>query len=475
MPALRTHASPYSGQWYPADAASLERLADSCLEESAKRTGETLLADPAGFVVPHAGIVYSGTVAAAAYRYFLRKPPERVFLLGFPHRGGAPGIWLPDAEAYETPLGTTRVDIEAVRSLAEGGEFRLTPESRVCDHSVEIQLPFLQHCAPGARLVPIYVSRAEAELRRAAARRLAAMAGAGDVLIASSDFTHYGRAFGFLPFPVDSKTGELLRSLDAGAIEAAASLDEEIFLGSLRESGATVCGSEPIALLLATLTALEDSDEVFQEKLDYQTSGEITDDFEHSVSYAALGYFRHSSLALTQEDQALLVESARKTLEGYQRTGCREAVPPKRVTPALARRAGLFVSLHKGRNLRGCVGRVAAEDSIAASVPEMTLAAASEDNRFPPVGAKEKGIQIEISVLSPMKRVASKEKIRAGTHGVLVDAGWHRGLLLPQVASERGWDTQQFLAALAAKIGVRPETFDAPETRIYRFRAQVFH
>lgn len=475
MSVLRTHASPYSGQWYPADPASLERLIDSCLEESARRTGDALLANPAGFVVPHAGIVYSGTVAAAAYRHLRGKPPERVFLLGFPHRGGEPGCWLPDVDAIETPLGTTRVDADAVRSLADGGAFQIAPEGRFCDHSVEIQLPFLARCAPTARLVPVYVSHGGARQRSAAARRLAEVIRAGDVLIASSDFTHYGRSFGFEPFPVDSRTGERLRSLDSGAIEAAASLDPELFLAALRESGATVCGCDPISLLAETLTALEDSDEIFQEKLDYQTSGELTGGFEHSVSYAALGYFRHSSLALTAREQTLLLESARKTLDAYQRTGRREAAPPVEITPALSRRAGVFVSLHKGGELRGCVGHVTGDAPIAAAVPEMTLAAATEDSRFSPVDAGETGIEVEISVLSPLKRVASKSKIHAGTHGVFVDAGWHRGLLLPQVATERGWDTGEFLAALAIKIGVRPEIFDAPDTRLFRFRAQVFH
>lgn len=475
MSSLQTHASPYAGHWYPADAVKLERLIDSCIAESATRTGEMLAADPAGLVVPHAGIAYSGTVAAAVYRYLARQPPERIFLLGFSHQGGAPGIWLPDVEAYHTPLGTTRVDRGTIGALAAGGEFRLAPEDRLCDHSVEIQLPFLARCVPEARVVPVYVNHPPAGSRSAAARRLAGVLGPTDTLIASSDFTHFGRAFGFLPFPVDSRTGERLGALDEDAMEGAASLDEEIFLAALEHSGATVCGRDPISLLVATLAAMEGSDEFFQQQLDYQTSGEMTGGFEHSVSYAALGYFRHSSLALTGDERALLLASARETLEQYQRTGRREPVPPRRMTGALGRRTGVFVSLHKNGELRGCVGQVRGEDSLAAAVPAMTLAAAAEDSRFSPVGAEECGIEIEISVLSPLKRVASRDKITAGVHGVYVDTGWRRGLLLPQVAGERGWDTDRFLEALAAKIGVRPEIFDAPETILHRFRAQVFH
>lgn len=475
MSAVTTHASPYSGQWYPGDAASLERLLDASIEESAERTGEVSLVDPIGFVVPHAGIAYSGSIAAAAYRHFLAKPPERIFLIGFPHRGCSPGVWIPDVAAFENPLGTTRVDAEAVANLAGGEAIRVTAEALLCDHSVEIQLPFLTRCAPRARLVPVYISGAEAGQRHAAARKLAETLRAGDVVIASSDFTHFGRSFGYLPFPVDSSTGDRLRDLDGKVIEAAASLDEEIFHAVLRETKATVCGREPIALLLETLAALEDGDEVFQERLDYRTSGEITGDFSHSVSYAALGYLRHSSLVLGPEEQALLLESARRTLERYQQTGSCEAIAPERTTPGLSRRAGVFVSLHKSGELRGCIGQVAAEDPIGQSVPDLTLSAATEDRRFSPVGGDEAGIEIEISVLSPMKRVSGPGKIHAGTHGVFVEAGGRRGLLLPQVAADRGWSTTQFLAALATKIGVRPDVFHAPETRLYRFRAQVFH
>ncbi|MBI4874952.1 MAG: AmmeMemoRadiSam system protein B [Acidobacteria bacterium] len=475
MSASTAHVSPYAGQWYPGEANQLQRLIDACLEESARRTGDVLLENPAGLVVPHAGVVYSGTVAAAAYRHFLARPPERVFLLGFSHHGGASGLWIPEVEAIRTPLGTTEIDRQAVRALTAGGEFHGTSEERLCDHSVEIQLPFLQRCAPLARLVPIYVSQPGSEARRAAARRLAAEMRPGDVAIASSDFTHYGRSFGFQPFPVDSATPGRLRSLDLDAVEAAASLDEEIFRAALEDSGATVCGAEPIALLLAMLDALQDGDEIFQQRLDYQTSGEISGDFHHSVSYAALGYFRHSSMELAAEDQALLMASARATLERYQKIRSFDPVRPARITPALARCAGVFVSLHKDGALRGCVGRVTSEEPLAAAVPAMTLAAATEDSRFESVGAEETGIEIEISVLSPMKRVASKERIQAGVHGVMVDTGWRHGLLLPQVASERGWNREQFLNALAGKIGARPEAFDAPQTKFHRFRAQVFH
>ncbi len=475
MSVVAAHASPYSGQWYPGDAASLDRLLDQSIEESAERTGDVSLTDPVGFVVPHAGIAYSGTVAAAAYRHFLLRPPERVFLIGFPHRGCSPGVWLPDVAAFETPLGTTRVDTEAVAALADADAFRIAPETPLCDHSVEIQLPFLARCAPSARLVPIYISDAGENRRHAAARRLAEALRPGDVVIASSDFTHYGRSFGFLPFPVDSSTGERLRQLDYAAMEAAGSLDEALFQASLRQSKATVCGREPIALLLETLACLENGDEIFQERLDYRTSGEITGDFSHSVSYAALGYCRHSSFTLGAEDQALLLDSAQKTLARYQQTGSCDAVPPERTTPAMSRRTGVFVSLHKGGELRGCVGLVTADEPISESVPELTLSAATEDRRFSPVGAGEAGIDIEISVLSPMKRVAGPGRIHAGTHGVFVDTGMRRGLLLPQVASDRGWDTSRFLDALAAKIGVRRDIFDNPETRLFRFRAQVFH
>ncbi len=467
------HETPYAGSWYPGDRTELEDLVVRLFAESELRTGRFLAPRPAGFVVPHAGLVYSGTVAAAAWRHIREAQPERIVLIGFAHRGGPQGCWLPEIEAYRTPLGDIEIDQESVDFLAGTGRFRRLPELAVCDHSIEIQLPLLIHAAPDAKCVPVYVSHLKDDERCAAAADLAALAREGAVLVASSDFTHFGRSFGYNPFPANSWAGERLRELDEGLADATGSLRPDMFVHSIRSTGATVCGVEPIALLLAALQQLECGGEIFQEALDYQTSGAITGDFTHSVSYAALGFFPHTSFELDRACQQLLLASARETLARYVETGERRPVSPPCTMPGLERRAAAFVTLHSDGRLRGCVGRKAGKDPLAKTVPELALSAALDDSRFQPVAPGEAGLDVEISILSPMKLIPDRGCFRVNEHGAMLEAGYHHGLLLPQVATERDWTAEQFFDALARKAGARVSVYDSSDARLSVFRAQI--
>jgi len=467
------HSSPYAGSWYPGQPAELERLVEDLFARSRERTAPGVLREPVAFVVPHAGLVYSGAVAAAAYRSIAEAKPERILLLGFSHRGGPPAVAVPDVERIGTPLGEVAVDRAAAATLAACPGFQWVGEQRVCDHSVEIQLPLLVRATPGVPVVPLYVGALDPATREAAAQALARLAGPGTILVASSDLTHYGRSFSYEPFPPDSRVRERLRELDFGAIEAAGSLDPGLFLDYLARTGSTVCGYQPIALLLHTLTLLE-GEELFQETLDYETSADITGDVRHSVSYGALGYFPARSFALGPADQALLLESAHATLRNLLETGRRTPVPPRTVTPALTRRSGAFVSLHEGTHLRGCVGHRAGAQPLAEAIPGLTLSAALDDPRFQPLHEAREPVEIEISVLTPMKLLAEESAFRLGEHGLYLTCGAHRALLLPQVAQDRAWTAEEFLGALARKAGLPADGWSRPGARLYAFRAQVF-
>jgi len=458
------HISPYSGTWYPSVEIELDRLIDECFESSVNRTGPYLLPDGLGFVVPHAGPQYSGVVAAAVYRSLRQQKPERIILLAFPHRGGLHGPAVPQTGAVSTPLGDMAID------QALGARFRRVAEDRVCDHSFEIQLPFLQKAAPGARISPLYVGPMSDSERCRAAEILAEEWRPGTVFLASSDFTHYGRNFGYVPFPTDDRVAARLQSLDFECIQAAGSLDCSLFHDTLAETAATVCGADPIALMLATLDRLRPGDP-FQVTLDYQTSGEITGDYHHSVSYAALGYHNRSAFELCADDCESLLTSAHETLRRLRLTGHRDPVSAHGGSLALESSRGVFVSLHRGIELLGCVGCVTSDSPLAEAVPELALAAALEDPRFPPGTAVEGPVDIEISVLTPLRRVRNASSFQVGRHGAVLTLGGRSGLLLPQVASGRGWDKARFLAALERKSGVDPED---PRARMYVFEAQVF-
>lgn len=284
----RVHKPPTCGFWYPEDGSQLRDLLDSAFEESRRRTGPDPPARAAAYVVPHAAPMYSGVVAAAVYRSIAARPPECIIVAGFCHDGGVDGIAIPDVDLYQTPLGTIQIHAEMLRQMCDCEPFAITPEPLVCDHSVEIQLPFLSYSCGQVRVAPLYVGRLNAQERQCAAGLLARLLDQGAILMASSDFTHFGKRFGYLPYPPDQEAPGRVRLLDARVIEAAASLRYEEFLDTLLAYESTVCGRDPIALLLSTVRSM--SAAPIQRELDYQSSAELTGNFREFVSYVALAY-----------------------------------------------------------------------------------------------------------------------------------------------------------------------------------------
>ncbi|HEY1241628.1 MAG TPA: AmmeMemoRadiSam system protein B [Bryobacteraceae bacterium] len=460
------HVSPFSGTWYPAQAVALERLLEERFEASRRRTGPFLFSDALSFIVPHAGPEYSGVVAASVYRSLQQDPPDRIVLLAFPHYGGLRGVAVPRVHTIATPLGPVPVR----GFLSE--RFPRVEEAQVCDHSFEIQLPFLQKAAPKTHLCPLYVGSMTETERGAFAEALAGEWRPGTVFLASSDFTHYGRNFGYVPFPADSQIADRLRALDTECIEAAGSLDSRFFLQTLAETGATVCGTAPIALLLATVRLIC-PDGLFQATLDYQTSGEITGDFRHTVSYAALGHFPRTAFELNRDDAEALMQSAERTLARLRETGYANPIRAHG-SSALESRRGVFVSLHDDTGLLGCMGQSSGREPLADAVPEMALAAALDDPRFHPGDAVARTFRVEISALTPLRRIRAAADFQIGRHGGFLRLGSMAGLLLPQVARQ-GWSSADFLDALSRKAGLPAQAYQDPAARLSVFEAQILN
>ena len=319
----------------------------------------------------------------------------------------------------------------------------------------------------------MYVGRTDAKERRAAAERLAAAWQPGVVFLASSDFTHYGRGFGYVPFPADGSVALHLRELDFECADAAGSLDSSLFLETLEEREATVCGSGPISLLLDVMHLLG-GDDIYQAILDYETSGDLTGDYQHSVSYAALGYFRRAAFDLDATDREALLDSAAETLRQLRQTGAREAVPARGGSVALQARRGCFVSLHQGQELLGCLGNCQGRKPLGEAAANLALAAALDDPRFRPAAQVPGTIDIEISVLTPFRRIRGVEQFRLGVHGAYLKLDGRAGLLLPQVALNHEWTRESFWQALARKATLGPRAWRDPKARLSVFEAQVF-
>jgi AmmeMemoRadiSam system protein B/AmmeMemoRadiSam system protein A len=469
MAAAPAHQSPLAGQWYPNDGSQLKQLLESAGRISIERNGSFVRGGGRAFIVPHAAPAYSGVVASSVYRHVQATGAERIVLLGFSHRRMLHGIAVPEVEQIETPLGAIPLDRETLAALADHPPFHHVPEALTCDHSVEIQIPFLQTQLPHTRIVPLYVGDLTPEQRRQAAAALRSLMDDRTVLIASSDLTHYGADFRYVPFELDDSTPDRLRKLDMGVLAAAGSLDPELFAGILRRTGATVCGASPIKLLLETLAGMTGA--IFQEILDYETSGDLTHDFAHSVSYGAIGYFPASSFELEPKARAELLARARMTLNHYQRTGEYQS-PDAPAEPALLQRCRAFVTLFAGEKVRGCIGRFEEPLILADGVPLLAVEA-SEDARFGAVQPDE-DVRIEVHILTPPKRLRDPGQLKVGLDGAYLRAGNHGGLLLPGVAERYGLTHRRFLEELARKANLPDSIYSTDCFELFAFRDQSF-
>jgi MEMO1 family protein len=477
----RVMVSPVAGHWYAGQEGALRReIEDLRRDCSAERCKGVCAA-----VVPHAGYRYSGAVAAGVYQRIDTRGYSRVLVLGPSHYCALRNqISVPDATHYRTPLGLLNADVDFIDRLRRLPFITCEPEAHIREHSDQIQLPLLQLCLERPLPVVCMVcGQFDARAIPECAARLRALLDNRTLLVVSSDFTHYGESYGFVPF--DSDVQRNIAILDRGIFEMFMRKDVAGFLKKLNETGATVCGRDPLALLLAMLP--EDS-EVRQTA--YETSGHLLHDDQNSVSYIGAVVTGTWNAPVTTErppgdDQPLseeagrvLLELARAVIEKALQSGERNAgflagMPQSRAAEMAARRGG-FVTLRRSGALRGCIGEIFPSREIWKVVREHACNAAFADPRFAPLSPGElEGLAIGVSVLSRPRPVADWRAIEVGRHGVVLSKQGLSALFLPQVATEQGWGLEEMLSHLAVKAGLPPDAWRA-DAAFLLFEAQLF-
>jgi AmmeMemoRadiSam system protein B/AmmeMemoRadiSam system protein A len=467
--ATTVRESALAGTWYPADAKELAADIDALLAEAHASAPPS---DLRALIVPHAGYAYSGKTAAAAFALVRGRTFRRVIVLAPSHHSGFHGLSIADVDAYATPLGQVPLDRQAVAQLRKSSLVISDPTAHAHEHSIEIELPFLQRALePGWRLIPILVGDLDEGDYPQAAALLRPLADVQTLVVVSSDFTHFGPRFGYMPFAPDAEAGQRIRALDDGAIEQIRARDGPGLLKYQAKTGITVCGYRPLALLLYLLP----SDAKVQ-RLAYTTSGELTGDWLNSVSYAALAVSSPAPFfvgrgAASDDAGKSISEADLRRLHRLAVLGVKRAVFGKSdaldreirqafvgLPPELEAPTGVFVTLWRGGMLRGCVGYVLDDKEkkpLYRAVLENGVNAASRDYRFLPVGKDELGdLDVEVSVLSPPRPIASPADFQVGKEGIILQKGDHYALFLPQVAGEMGWDREETLAQLARKAGL---------------------
>ena len=272
-----------AGTWYPADPDELRAEIERCL-------GEVRSADDdlGAMIVPHAGYRYSGRAAGAAFATLAPGRWRRAVVIAPSHYHVVDGAAVFPGIGLETPLGVVNVERDGVAALIASPFFVADARPYAREHSLEIELPFLQVVDPELSVVPVLVgTHDEADQLAALGKGLAKLDDGDTLFVVSSDFTHYGASFGYLPFQPNGAeyVAEELRRLDFGAIEAVRRLDARGFASYVADTGITVCGRGPISAFLNAAR-----EELAGEVLRYYTSLDVTGDYEHSVSYAAIGF-----------------------------------------------------------------------------------------------------------------------------------------------------------------------------------------
>jgi len=506
-----------AGQFYEGTRSALAAQVDRLLRQApTKEVPGRLVA----LIEPHAGYQYSGATAALGFKLLRGKPYKRVIVLGAPHTAPLTGCSIPNYTHYRTPLGEIPLDVETCAALLRLPVFRdVTPAHRM-EHSIEVELPFLQRTLGDFQIVPILVGEMSAADRAKAADALRGLLDDETLIVASSDFTHYGAAFRYQPFR--SQVKENLDKLDHGAVKQILKLDAAGFTDYVQRTGATICGRNGIALLLEVLKPLE---AVTATELGYTTSGHLTGDWSRCVSYCTVAFTQgegagaeskaaqpqeehtpgsHSASEpvvrdevaagpeqapagqpekpeltgpqfLSPEEQQTCLKLARRSLEHYFETGNLLEVDSATVSVSLRERHGCFVTLKKQGQLRGCIGRIVGDQPLYKTIIEYAVHAAVRDPRFRPVTKNELAdLDIECSVMTPLERVTDVKDIQVGRDGLLIKVGYNQGLLLPQVPVEYGWDRETFLAQTCRKARLPLDAWKSPQAQIYRFSAQVF-
>ena len=466
-----------AGRFYPSSPIELKKELDKLFEKAGKQRTINVKSDEEirAIVSPHAGYIFSGTVSASAFLPLKgNKNIKRIFLIGSSHNAWFDKASIYYSGSYVTPLGKLKVDTEIAKSLLKDSEvFTYLAEAHLPEHSLEVQLPFLQYLLGNKfTIIPILLGAHSRETPKLVAQHLEKFFQPGNLIVISTDLSHY-------PAYNDAV------KVDKQTIDALCSNEPDSFLERLKNNekqailnlSTSMCGWTS-ALTLMYLT--EKKENIRYVPVLYQNSGDIPlyGDKSRVVGYQSVLILQKSEEAmkfhLTEEEEMSLLEIARASI--YENLNFSDPTFAKKskISQALKKATGVFISVYCDSELRGCIGRIESSIPLYESVKELAVNAAFHDARFRSVTLEEiKDTRIEISVLTPLKRISSIEEIIPGKHGILIRNHGRSGTYLPQVATKTGWNAQQMVEHCAReKAGLNGD--DLKDADIFTYEALIF-
>jgi len=470
----------FAGQFYPSEAGRLKSAIQQFLDDAVSVKAD----NPVAIVVPHAGYLYSGQIAADGYRQVKGSNFDVVVILGTNHVSGSlTGISVYPSGAYRTPLGEAPVD-EAVAGalIKEDKDCSADAASQRTEHSIEVQVPFIQTLFPAARIVPVMIGTPDpAMCTRLGAALGKILKGTRVLIVASSDLSHFPKYEDACD--TDRQTLAVIAGFDPAQFVSKA---KSLMGRNTPNLDTCACGEAPI---IAAMTAAKSLGATRGVVVSYANTADLVpQDRFRVVGYGSVVFAAGEAIPDTKAldrpaapppsgplqaaDKKALLKIARQSLQRFLAT---ETVPLVRnLSPRLQFPQGVFVTLKERGELRGCIGHLAGDFPVGQTTAWMAVQAGLNDPRFPAVTLKElPALEIEISVMTPMKSVAKATDIVIGRDGVVIEKAGRSAVFLPQVATEQGWGLGEMLDNLCLKAGLPRDAWKSG-AQFKVFQADIF-
>ena len=447
--------SVVAGKFYPGDLGELKATIDGYLRAAGNKV---INGDLTGIIVPHAGYPYSGPVAAYGFKELAGRDYDYAVVIAPSHHKKIDGAATRLVSSFETPLGKIDVATDIVKEMVSRYEWIIDDTDAFAkEHSLEVELPFLQMVQKGIQLIPLIVGTHDVDtLTKIAGSLNEVFEGKKVIYIISTDLSHY--------HPYKEAAAMDKKTVDLVIGDKLNELVEKVATGECE-----MCGFGPVVVMMQ-LFNMTGGGKI--ELLKYANSGDTSGEKARGVvGYSSIAFLNGFNLTENQKKEltGLAWKTIRDTLDGKRIT------PVKLSDPYLMKNGAAFVTLKKNGELRGCIGHIIAREPLALSVQNNAVSAALRDPRFSPVKKEElKDISLEVSVLTPPQPVYDPSTIKVGRDGLIIENGMHRGVLLPQVPGEWNWNLNDYLEAICRKAGLPASAIKDPKTKLYRFQALVF-
>ncbi len=469
---LMTREPAVAGQFYSGNPSGLRT---ELLRIFNGMENKALKGNAIAIISPHAGYIYSGKVAAAAFMQIdPDKDYENIFIIGSSHHYIFDGASVYTQGNFKTPLGVVTVNTKLSRELvAASNSFTDRSDAQMSEHSLEVQLPFLQHrMNKPFQIVPVVIATQNKSTCQKIAKALLPYLTPSNLFVISTDFSHYPDYENACR--VDRMTAEAILTNDPEILLKTLSGNEHAGIPGL---STCLCGWTSVLTLMYMTAKLPG---IQYQLIDYKNSGDASgmENKSRVVGYYAISVEQKSlrtangekaGLMISSKDKQVLLLLARNAIIAKLSGGLPPALSTESLSPGLLQRAGVFVSLYRLGKLRGCIGRFAPDLPLHELVQEMAISSALHDQRFPPMQAEEiQELKIEISILTPLQKIASIEELELGRHGIYLKKGSRTGTYLPQVALNTGWSKEEFLEHCSAnKAGLGRDGWKDAEVFTY--------